>query len=124
MVDDHPDTASVAARLLAFGGYKVAVANGYREALGAAQAERFDVLVCDIGLGDGDGCALLAEVQSMYAVRGVAVTGYAYKADRERAAAAGFRRFLTKPVSIDELRAAVDDAADGLPCADASAAAN
>lgn len=121
VVDDHEDTATVAARLLSFGGYEVSVATGYQAALDTAKGARFDVLVCDIGLGDGDGCDLLAEVRAMYAVRGVAVTGYAYKTDRDRCVAAGFGRFLTKPVSLDDLRAAVDDLTDDLPCADATA---
>ncbi|MDB5294292.1 MAG: hypothetical protein JWO31_275 [Phycisphaerales bacterium] len=118
VVDDHGDTADLTSRLLSYQGYEVRVANGYQEAIEAARAARFDVMVCDVGLGDGDGCDLLAEVRAMYEVRAVALTGYGMKADRARCERAGFGHFLLKPVSLEDLKAAVDSASDGLPCAD------
>lgn len=118
VVEDHEDTALLTSRILRADGYEVAVAHGYEPALSVARANRFDALVCDLGLPDGDGCRLLAEVRSLYPVRAVAVTGYGQPLDRARCEAAGFDRFLLKPVSLDQLRAAVDGATQDLPCHD------
>lgn len=116
VVEDHTDTATLTSRLLRAGGYDVAMAAGYSAALDAARSDRFDVLVCDIGLPDGDGCDLLTAVRAMYDVRAVALTGHGYAADRARCRRAGFGRFLLKPVTLDDLKAAVDAETDDLPC--------
>jgi two-component system CheB/CheR fusion protein len=76
VVEDHADTAAMASRMVRLVGFDVAVAADFRSAAAAARAARYDVLLCDIGLPDGDGYALLAEVRAMYPVRAVAVTGY------------------------------------------------
>src|SRR6476646_6386075 len=90
VVEDHQDSAALVSRVVWSAGFDVAVAENYRAAIEAARGQQFDVLVCDIGLPDGDGCALLTEVKAMYGVRGVAMTGYGYETDRRRCEQAGF----------------------------------
>ena len=110
VVDDHRDTGLLMARVLGLAGHAVAAVNGCEPALAAARSGRYDVLVCDVGLPDGDGCDLLAEVRKLYpAVRAVAVTGY--DQDRQRCAEAGFDRFLVKPVAFEALTAVVEELA-------------
>src|SRR5687767_15992259 len=90
LVEDHADTAILFAKLLRRDDHYVAVASDYASAIALAQSRRFDVLVCDIGLPDGDGCDLLREVRSLYPVRGLAVTGYGTYRDLRRCTEAGF----------------------------------
>jgi CheY-like chemotaxis protein len=110
VAEDHRDTALLLGRLLPALGYDVTVAGGYRAALEAARSRRFDVLLADIDLGDGDGCELLAVLRSLHPlcpVKGVAMTGHGYPADRRRCEDAGFEVFLLKPVPFDRLREAL-----------------
>lgn len=115
LVEDHADSAAVVARLLRWLGHDVRRAATCAQAKAAAEAEAaveagpFDLLLCDIGLPDGDGCELLRELRQRYGLEleGVAMTGYVYPADRERCLAAGFSRFLPKPFDLDDLRTAV-----------------
>jgi CheY-like chemotaxis protein len=86
LAEDHVDTAEVFSRLLERLGYEVETADSYRSAMDTASRSRFDVLLCDIGLPDGDGCDLLIELRKMYGLDGIAVTAYALPMDMERTA--------------------------------------
>ena len=103
LVEDHEDTARVMARVLRALGHRVAIAGTVKHAAELAEAEAFDLLVCDIGLPDGTG---LDVVRAMHAVRripAIAVTGYGMDADINRSIAAGFDAHVTKPVDIHRL---------------------
>ena len=115
VVDDHHDTTRFLTRLLAGDGHRATAAEGFHAALAAAEAERFDVMVCDIGLSDGDGCERLARVSAMYPIKSVAVTGYGTPSDLHRFESAGFDRWLMKPVSFTKLREAIEGVAAGRP---------
>jgi CheY-like chemotaxis protein len=71
-----------------------------------------DFLISDIALPDEDGVALIAELRQRGrdeggAIPAVAVSAYARPEDRDRALAAGFQRYLAKPVDVLELIAVV-----------------
>jgi CheY-like chemotaxis protein len=71
---------------------------------------RPDVLVSDIAMPHEDGYQLLQQVAAMGVVPGIpviAITAYAKEEDKERALAAGFQRFLAKPVELGEFISAV-----------------
>ena len=79
-----------------------------REALQWLDVERFDALVTEIGLPDGDGYGLIRQIRRSEAEHGgflpaVALTGYARDEDRARSFAAGFQAHLPKPVEPVEL---------------------
>jgi CheY-like chemotaxis protein len=103
VVDDHSDTAECMGRLLRLSGYDVRTAGGYREAIAAGQEDHFDLLLCDIGLPDGDGCRLLEELRARYPLPAIAVTGHVFLADRERTFDAGFAAHVCKPVNFNVL---------------------
>jgi CheY-like chemotaxis protein len=68
--------------------------------------------VCDIAMPGEDGYSLIRRIRALGASRGgdvpaVAVTALARVGDRQRALAAGFQNYLTKPVDIDGLAQAV-----------------
>ena len=114
LVEDHPDTARVTARLLRREGHDVVAASGVGDALAAADAERFDLVVSDIGLGDGNGWELMAQLRDRHGLSGIAVSGYATDADVRRSKASGFLAHLVKPLSLETLCEQIDKAAEAL----------
>ncbi|MEJ1972103.1 MAG: response regulator [Lacunisphaera sp.] len=105
LVEDHEASRLTLARLLRSRGYEVATAGSLTEARALVAAEKFNLLISDIGLPDGSGLDLMKEMQVRSDVRGVALTGYGMEEDVERSRAAGFRVHLTKPIlarSLDQ----------------------
>ncbi len=101
-VEDHADTARMTALVLRRAGYNVRVAESVATALAAAQEQDFDILVCDLGLPDGSGLAIMRALAPR-GVKGIALTGFGQEVDVRNSHDAGFAEHLTKPVSIDEL---------------------
>jgi CheY-like chemotaxis protein len=119
VVDDHEDSAQAVAMLLRRLGHEVTVAGSVASAMAhAAAGNAPDLLVCDITLPDGDGCALLAGLRSSLggrALPAIAITGHGREWE-ERCRAAGYRRLLTKPVDFATVLEAVGTI--GPPAAD------
>jgi CheY-like chemotaxis protein len=108
VVEDHADSAALLERLLTRMGHTVATAACVREATALAAARRFDIVISDVGLPDGDGYALFRSVRAMYPVKGIAVTGYGTPDDLAACRQAGFEAHLVKPVMFDQLKTALD----------------
>ena len=105
LVEDHNDTRTVLSKLLSHCGYDVAAAENVRDALSLLHNFRFDVLLSDIGLPDGDGFGLVAEAKRRQRLRAVALTALASDSDRQHGREAGFDDYLTKPLDFGRLRA-------------------
>ena len=98
-------------------GVVVREARSAREALSLldaaiADGEPPDVILADIGLPDADGFRLVQSLATRAPSNGgdipvIAVTAYGRAEDRARALAAGFRLYLTKPVSPGTLASAI-----------------
>jgi len=86
IVDDHADTLAMLARLLSGLGHQVTAAASCAGARAAA-GDGFDLLLCDVGLPDGDGAALMGEVKQRWGCRTVALTGFGMESDLARYAA-------------------------------------
>jgi CheY-like chemotaxis protein len=100
LVEDHLEAALLFSKLLTRAGHSVALVGSCADAIIRARHARFDVLMCDLGLPDGDGCALLKALRQLYPIAALAMTGYAHPRDRDRASEAGFYYFLAKPVDF------------------------
>lgn len=98
------------AKLLRQYGYDVCTADGYVTALAAAKQRKIDLLLCDIGLPDGDGCDLFRAIYASTPVEGIAVSGYGMPEEIDRCMAAGFRSHLLKPFDLDDLKSRVEEA--------------
>lgn len=103
LVEDHRDTRRVLSSLLAGLGYVVTQASSVREAIEAAEHERFDVVLSDIGLPDGSGIDVMRNVSARQPIKGIAISGYGQDADLRRSQEAGFTTHLTKPVNLQTL---------------------
>jgi chemotaxis family two-component system sensor kinase Cph1 len=107
LVDDDEDTVRVMARLLGRLKHRVTTATGVGTALAAAEREEFDLLISDIGLGDGSGLDLMRELLKRGPMRGIALTGYSTESDIQETKEAGFEAHLTKPIDFRQLEALI-----------------
>jgi len=101
VVEDNEDAADVLRMLLELEGHQVEIAADGHTGLALAMEGRFDAVVCDIGLPGLDGFELMTRLRAAAPdIRPltVALSGYGQPSDRERALAAGFDRYLVKPV--------------------------
>jgi PAS domain S-box-containing protein len=108
LVDDHEDTRTALRRLLS--NHDVRMAGCVSEALEEAALYDFDLLISDIGLPDGSGLDLMQQLRARYNMKGIALSGYGMDDDVRRSLAAGFCAHLTKPITVDMLLGAVEDA--------------
>ncbi len=102
IVEDNPDNMKLFRTLLSLRGHAVtglSSGDGLPAALAAGPP---DLVLMDIQLPGKDGFALLADIRgsARKAVRVVALTAHAMAGDRDRAIAAGFDGYITKPVDI------------------------
>ena len=108
VVEDNPDSLRLVSRLLRSHGYVVHEAMTCEQALDVIERERCELLLSDISLPDCSGLDLMRDLRKRHPrVRGVAVSGHAGPDHAEAASQAGFDRYLTKPVNVDELLDAV-----------------
>lgn len=102
IVEDNPDNMKLFRALLTLKGHEVTAlpsGDGLQEAL---VQHRPDLVLMDIQLPGKDGFALLAEIRASphAALRVVALTAHAMTGDRDKARAAGFDDYITKPIDI------------------------
>lgn len=116
LVEDHEPTRTTLSRLLRRRGHDVMCADSLAAGrklvtnLATPQGEAgFDLLISDLGLPDGNGCELMAELRNRYkaTIKGVALSGFGMEDDIQRSLASGFSTHLTKPVDIQSLENAI-----------------
>ena len=106
MVEDDQDTAETLRTLLDLCGYLVVVARNSQQGIEAARQIEPHIVLCDIGLPDGDGYtvgSVLRQSGETASSRLIAVTARSTPQDRLRALAAGFDEHLVKPVEPRDL---------------------
>jgi len=106
VVEDHHDTLEVTRRILAIQNHEITTATTLSDAVRLCIKGKFDLVICDIGLPDGDGWEL-AKVARKCGCPAIAVTGYGMPSDIEKSKSAGFAEHLVKPFGIDDLSAAI-----------------
>ncbi len=104
LVEDDEGTSAVMSRLLMRMGYSVSCAGSMAAALDIVDSERVDILLSDIGLPDGSGYELMAQVRQRCGAVGVAMTGFDRPEDLEASRAAGFVNHLVKPIDFSLLQ--------------------
>ncbi len=116
VVDDEPRLATMLAQILARDGLAVEVRTSGEEALAACAAQRYDLVLTDVGMPGMSGLELAqALTQRCPGLPIILVTGWGstIEADPTAQIAAGIRGVLGKPYRIDQVRAVVAAALAG-----------
>ncbi|MBI2298134.1 MAG: response regulator [Armatimonadetes bacterium] len=98
-------------RLMEKQGHQVAVANTGREAVEAALAAHFDIILMDVQMPEMNGFQATAEIRAREVDRHVpivAMTAHAMKGDRERCLEAGMDGYVSKPIQPQVLYEEID----------------
>jgi PAS domain S-box-containing protein len=106
LIEDAPDTLEMLRVVLERQGYSATTCEDAEAALSIAEAERFDIIISDIGLPRIDGYELIQRLRRLPHLRGVpalALTGYASTNDAQAALDAGFDAHIAKPVDPSAL---------------------
>jgi len=108
LVEDDLPTQQSLARLLRRAGYQIFTAGTVAEAVELAKNESLDLVICDIGLPDGNGWDLMRELRKSKPIVGVALSGYGMGEDEEQSHQAGFAAHLIKPIDVQKLEATIE----------------
>jgi CheY-like chemotaxis protein len=103
MVEDNESNAYLARFLLERRGHEVVVAPTGGEGVTLARDSRFDLILLDLRLPDGDGCDFvpgLVPPGVPEPTRVIAVSAHALAADRARAIEVGCCAFIEKPIDV------------------------
>lgn len=110
ILDDDADARRVIETTLARCGAEVTLAGSVPAALEVLEADRgFDAVISDIGMPDEDGYVFARRMRAREYEAGLprlpmaALTAFTREQDREKALAAGFDGFVSKPIRPSEL---------------------
>lgn len=106
VVDDDHNTLEMLSELLSSYDAEVRTAESVVLALRVCRSWTPDILVSDLGMPDLDGYDLIRSILAAphpLSMKAIAITGFSRQEDRERALAAGYDIFLTKPVDLEQL---------------------
>ena len=113
LLEDHTDTADALARVLRLMGHAVDCAGTVSAGRSLIQSVWYDLLLCDIGLPDGDGRELFREARDLpggAGVRGIVLSGFGMEPDVRQSLDEGFHAHLIKPCALPQLTEAMDRA--------------
>lgn len=112
VIDDEPDLRTLYEISLVREGYRVWTADSLHQARKALDAQKFDVVISDMNLPDGQGLDILRELaQQQRHERCIVITAYGSAENAVEALRAGAFDYLTKPVDLKQFRATVSQAA-------------
>ncbi len=111
IVDDDEPHAQAVAESLERVGYECATANSGERGAAMIESETYDVVVTDLRMDDVDGLDILRKTkEELPDAEVILLTGHASVQSALAAGQAGASMYLTKPLDINELRAAVEKA--------------
>jgi two-component system, NtrC family, response regulator PilR len=111
VVDDEPDLRTLYELTLLREGYRVSAAGSLGEAQALIDSYRFDLVITDMKLPDGQGLVLLLRLQQQRREeRCVVMTAYGSAENAVEALKAGAFDYLTKPVDLKQFRTVVSSA--------------
>ena len=108
IVNEEANLVVLLERILSREGYQVTAVQGSEEALYQLGRKSFDLAILDIKMYPMNGVELLAEIKSRSpSTRVIMVSGNLTDDIREQCKKLGAADYLTKPISISELKAVV-----------------
>ncbi|MFO0728100.1 MAG: response regulator [Myxococcota bacterium] len=113
VVDDDEAVRQIVAEILKDEGYEPTTADSADEALSIMRLERFPLVITDIKMPDRDGLSFLKDLRSEFPDAAVVMmTGYGQVESAVEALKCGASDYLTKPIRVNHLAAAVLRALD------------
>jgi CheY-like chemotaxis protein len=114
VIDDEKDARTLVSKILQKAGAEVSVSASAEEAIEAYKEHKTQVILSDIGLPEEDGYSFIRRLRENEArerqfTPAIALTAYSREEDRNRALAAGYQQYLTKPIESARLINAVAD---------------
>ncbi|MBV8375702.1 MAG: response regulator [Verrucomicrobia bacterium] len=117
VVEDHPDTRRALEMFLQALGHELKLASDVKAALDlAAAGRRFDLLLSDLRLPDGNGWDLLRRLEESgrRPQQAIAISGWSSENDLAKSKGAGFRAHLIKPLAPETLIAALVEVTEAI----------
>jgi CheY-like chemotaxis protein len=110
LAEDNAVNQKVATRMLERLGYRADIAANGKEVLGALQSHPYDVVLMDVQMPEMDGLEATKCIRRMLGRQPyiIAMTAHAMKGDREECLEAGMNDYVSKPVRIEDLQAAIE----------------
>ena len=105
LVEDEPQMRRFLRASLGAHGYRLVEASTAREGLQLLASHNPALVLLDLGLPDGDGLDVVAEVRGFSRVPIVVLSARGQEDDKVRALDAGADDYLTKPFGVNELLA-------------------
>lgn len=103
MIEDNESNAYLARFLLERRGHEVVVAATGGEGIALVRTSRYDLILLDLRLPDGDGCDFVPDLMppsDPNPTPVIAVSAHALAADRIRAIEVGCAAFIEKPIDV------------------------
>ncbi len=113
LVEDNPVNQTVGLRMLQKMGHVAVLAKDGKEALEQIAQKKFDLVLMDVQMPEMDGLTATQHIRESEKLSGmhlpiVAMTARAMRGDRETCLAAGMDGYISKPIALEELKAAIE----------------
>jgi signal transduction histidine kinase/ActR/RegA family two-component response regulator len=110
IAEDNPVNQRVASRMLQRLGYQADVVENGQLAVDAVERQAYDVIFMDVQMPELDGLEATRRIKARPGGTPwiIALTAHALEDDRKQCLAAGMNDFLSKPVQLKELTAALE----------------
>ena len=113
LAEDNAVNQKLALRLLSQMGYRADMAANGLEAIRAVERQEYDVILMDVQMPEMDGLDATRSIRTHPEIRQpwiIAMTANAMQGDREICLQAGMDAYLSKPIRVDELVTALEQA--------------
>jgi DNA-binding NtrC family response regulator len=115
IVDDEPIVGERLSATLCKDGHAVEAYTDPAEALRTVESKPFDIVICDIRMGEIDGLQVMERVLSdSPRTKFIMITGYATLELARESLTKGAFDFIAKPFKLGEIRKTIDKAIEAL----------
>jgi GAF domain-containing protein/CheY-like chemotaxis protein len=111
LAEDNAVNQKLALRLLGQMGYRADVASNGVETVQSVRRQFYDVILMDVQMPEMDGLEATHAIRNLKNIaqpRIIAMTANAMQGDREECLVAGMDDYISKPIQVKELRAALE----------------